>query len=43
MAPYVTPMNRGEPLSRFEQMVLGKLDTMANDQRGHYEFCVARL
>jgi len=36
-------VDRGEPLSRFEQMVLEGLDCMASDQKGHYEFCVARF
>ena len=43
MIPYVPLVGRGEPLSRFEQMVLGQLDTMANDQRDLYEFSVGRF
>jgi len=44
--PYVPPVERGEPLSQFEQfeqIVLGRLDTMAKDQREHYEICAARF
>jgi len=31
MIPYVPPVDRGEPLSRFEKMMIGRLDTIAQD------------
>jgi len=46
MVPYVSPVDRGEPLSGFEQMLIGRLDTMVHDQRDHHEFyntCVQHL
>ena len=35
---HVRPVEKGEPLSHFERMVLGRLDTIVGDQRKHYEF-----
>jgi len=43
MVPYVPPIDKGEPLSWFEHMVIDRLDTMAHDQRDHHEFCTARF
>jgi len=37
MVPYNPPMYHGEPLSRFEQMVLGRLDNIVREQRMHHE------
>jgi len=31
------------PFSRFEQMVIGQLHTMENDQRSHHQFCETRV
>jgi len=43
MVPYNPPMDRGEPLSRFEQMVLGRLDHIFGEQKMHHEYCAARF
>ena len=39
MIPYVMSVDKGESLLWFEQMVLRRLDSMASDQKDHYEFC----
>jgi len=41
--PYVPPVERGELLSKFEQMMLNKLNIVDGDQREHYEFFAARF
>jgi len=38
MIPYLLPVDRGEPLSRFEQMVIGRFDTMAHEQKESLSF-----
>jgi len=38
--PNIPPVDRGEPLSKFEQMLHGRLDTIKKD---HFEFCVVRF
>jgi len=43
MIPYVPFVDTREPLYIFEQMVLRRPDTMASNQRDHYEFCAARF
>ena len=40
---HVPPVERGEPLSHFERMVLKRLDTIVGDQRKHYEFFAIRF
>jgi len=43
MVPYEEPVQRGEPFSYFERMVLGRLDSLATTQRDHFELSAARF
>jgi len=43
LIPFVAQVDRGEPLSRFEQMLFGRLGTLTIEQRNHHKFCMARF
>jgi len=36
-------VERGEPFSRFEQMVLGQLNPIVHEQRTHHELCATHF
>lgn len=38
MIPYVSLVDTGEPLSRFEEMVIGRLNTIGQDKRNTMNF-----
>jgi len=40
---YEAPMNRGEPLSSFERLMLDKTDTLFSVQRAYHEMTEARF
>ena len=39
LVPYVPPVQHGEPLSQFKQMLLWRLDNISGNQRMHHEYC----
>jgi len=41
--PFFLLLDCGEPLSKFGQMVLGRLDNIYGNQRLHHEYCAARF
>jgi len=43
LIPYKPLVERGEPFSRFGQMVFGQLNTIGNEQRSHHELCATRF
>jgi len=43
LIPYVPQVDRGEPLSKFQQMLLERLDTLTIKQRNHREFCATQF
>ena len=34
---------REEPMSNFERLMIGRLDTMTDEQRRHHEYCVTHF
>jgi len=43
LVAYESLVDHGIPMSRFERLMINRMDTMANDQKEHYEFCAARF
>jgi len=40
---FVPQAPREEPMSSFERMMIGRLDTMTEEQRRHHEYCVTHF
>jgi len=43
LIPYVPPVQRGEPLSQFEKMLLRRFHNILGNQKMHHEYCTARF
>ena len=41
--PYVSPIECGEHLSQFKQMLLGRLDNISGNQMMHHEYYAAHF